>query len=205
MNIPAKDCTAEDLELSPEEAIELFDAWANSTLICPQFNGIGKIEIAGDTGTIDSKNLIFDIEKNPNTNPDIVDNFIKDFEVSTWAVNQMMDFKSYDDVPIKKQQKLLGSWLLNNERAQSVNLYMRSHAFETYDRLFNLKGYPSSSGLFYDIGHIIHRNIATDKTVRYINPNVLFTAVLWQHNEKIIHVREGYDMFGLLGDLGGIT
>lgn len=33
----------------------------------------------------------------------------------------------------------------------------------------------------------------------------MFEAVLWQHNEEIIHTREGYDLFGLLGDLGGIT
>lgn len=63
--IPAKVCTAVDLELSEEEAVELFDAWANSTLICPGFDNIGKIEIEGDTSSIDSKNLQFYIEKNP--------------------------------------------------------------------------------------------------------------------------------------------
>jgi len=57
------------LELSEEEAEELFVAWANSTLICPAFDLIGKIEIAGDTGTIDSQNLIFSIEKNPDADP----------------------------------------------------------------------------------------------------------------------------------------
>jgi hypothetical protein len=74
------------LELSDVEAAELFDAWANSTLICPEFNGLANIEISGDTGSIDSKNLIFDIEKNPRTNVGQVDSFIKDLEVSTWAV-----------------------------------------------------------------------------------------------------------------------
>jgi len=77
--------------------------------------------------------------------------------VSTWAVNQVMDFDSREGAPILKQQKLLGSWLLTTERAQSVNLYMRQQTYETYDALFNIKGYPSSAGTFYDIGHIIYR------------------------------------------------
>ena len=37
IKIPAKDCTADDLELSEVEATELLDAWANSTLACPNF------------------------------------------------------------------------------------------------------------------------------------------------------------------------
>lgn len=41
IKIPAKACTAEDLELSEEEAAELFDAWVNSTLACPGFDEIG--------------------------------------------------------------------------------------------------------------------------------------------------------------------
>lgn len=81
---------------------------------------------------------------------------------------------------------------------------MRKQSYETYDGYFNLKGFPSTAGLFFDIGHIIHRHVAT-VNVRFVNPNTLFQAVLWQHNEEIIHVREGYDVFGLLGNLGGIT
>ena len=73
-----------------------------------------------------------------------------------------------------------------------------------HDRLFNLKEFPSSKGLFYDIGHIIHRHLAT-VGVPFVNPNILFKATIWQDNERVSHRREGYDLFGLLGDLGGIT
>ena len=45
IRIPAKACTGDDLGLSEEEATELFDAWANSTLACPAFDEIGKIEV----------------------------------------------------------------------------------------------------------------------------------------------------------------
>lgn len=59
-----------------------------------------------------------------------------------------------------------------------MNMYMRQHKYETYDRLFNHKGYPSSSGLFYDIGSVVHRHMAT-VNVRFVNPNILFVAELW--------------------------
>lgn len=64
IKIPAKACTAEDLELSEVEAAELFDAWANSTLVCPSFVELDTLFIEGDTASIDSKNLHFKVEKN---------------------------------------------------------------------------------------------------------------------------------------------
>jgi hypothetical protein len=95
------------------EAAELFDAWANSTLICPEFDEIGKINIEGDTASIDSKNLIFKIEMNKRsfrsndplkkTSQAELDAFLADFEVSTWAVNSRIDFTSREKIPIRKQ------------------------------------------------------------------------------------------------------
>lgn len=64
IKIPAKACTAEDLELSEVEATELFDAWANSTLVCPSFVELDTLNIEGDTASVDSKNLHFKVEKN---------------------------------------------------------------------------------------------------------------------------------------------
>jgi hypothetical protein len=55
---------------------------------------------------------------------------------------------------------------------------MRQHRYEMHDRLFNLKEFPSSKGLFYDIGHIIHRHLAT-VGVPFVNPNILFKATIW--------------------------
>jgi hypothetical protein len=64
IKVPAKACTAEDLDLSEVEATELFDAWVNSTLVCPSFIELDSINIEGDTASIDSKNLHFIVEKN---------------------------------------------------------------------------------------------------------------------------------------------
>jgi len=44
-----------------------------------------------------------------------MDKFIADFEVSTWAVNSMIDYESREPIPVRKQQKLLGSWLMSKE------------------------------------------------------------------------------------------
>ena len=108
IGIPAKECTAEDLDLSKEEAAELFDVWVNSTLVCPAFDDIGKIEIKGDTSSVETQSLVLNIERctgRPGACalPQDIDNFIKDFEVSTWVVNQKMDFHSRAEKPISKQ------------------------------------------------------------------------------------------------------
>jgi len=47
-----------------------------------------------------------------------MDAFLADFEVSTWAVNSMIDFSSREKIPVRKQQKLLGSWLMSQEFGQ---------------------------------------------------------------------------------------
>jgi hypothetical protein len=41
MKIPAKECSAEDLELSDEDAENLLSVWANFTLICPVLDDVG--------------------------------------------------------------------------------------------------------------------------------------------------------------------
>jgi len=63
MKIPAKDCSAEDLELSDIEAENLFSVWANFTLICPLLDDIGKFDIKGDTASRLTKNLVFEVNK----------------------------------------------------------------------------------------------------------------------------------------------
>lgn len=61
--IKAKDCTADDLELNEEEAANLFALWANSTLICPDWDPDLKTLIKGDTSSRLTRNLVFEIEK----------------------------------------------------------------------------------------------------------------------------------------------
>lgn len=63
MPIKAKDCTAEDLELNEKEAEDLFALWANSTLICPDWDPDLKTLIKGDTSSRLTRNLVFEIEK----------------------------------------------------------------------------------------------------------------------------------------------
>ena len=63
MIIKAKDCTAEDLELTEEEAVDLFALWANSTLICPDWDPDLKTLIKGDSSSSLTRNLVFEIEK----------------------------------------------------------------------------------------------------------------------------------------------
>ena len=63
MPIKAKKCSAEDLELDEQEAIDLFALWANSTLICPDWDPDLKTLIKGDTSSILTRNLVFEIEK----------------------------------------------------------------------------------------------------------------------------------------------
>jgi len=60
--INAKKCTAEDLELDEQEAIDLFALWGNSTLICPDWDPDLKTLIKGDTSSILTRNLVFEIE-----------------------------------------------------------------------------------------------------------------------------------------------
>ena len=63
MPINAKKCSAEDLELNEQEAIDLFALWANSTLICPDWDPDLKTLIKGDTSSILTRNLVFEVEK----------------------------------------------------------------------------------------------------------------------------------------------
>lgn len=63
MTIEPKECTAEDLELSDEEAADLFALWANSTLICPDWDPDLKTLIKGDSASVLTRNLVFEIEK----------------------------------------------------------------------------------------------------------------------------------------------
>jgi len=63
MPIKAKDCTAQDLELTDVEAADLFALWANSTLICPDWDPDLKTLIKGDSASILTRNLVFEIEQ----------------------------------------------------------------------------------------------------------------------------------------------
>ena len=63
IKIPAKTCTAEDLELSEEENDTLMSVWQNYTLLCPAFDDIGKTDIQGDSSSRLTKNLVFEVNK----------------------------------------------------------------------------------------------------------------------------------------------
>ena len=78
---------------------------------------------------------------------------------------------------------------------------LRKNNIETYDSFVNPLMTTDIEDSFYDIGSISGTSV---KTPPFMS-NTVYQLGLYLYQEQITHVREIYDILGVLGNLGGIS
>lgn len=124
---PAKRCTLEDFTKFDKKADEprrkdadtledLFNTWKGYTIFCPDIPlERDEIKLSGHRGSMVSKHMQFNVRmcnQSDNKNCEIdqkIREYVKDLQVDTWIINEVIDFTNLEGRPTFPIQKLLFS------------------------------------------------------------------------------------------------
>ena len=127
-------------------------------MICPDLKPGEGLVLEGEPASMIQKNFQFSIKK---CNPKLrkqgdlpcksdaeIEEWIKDFQVDSWSVEQSINFEIYDEKPVYEVMKLQESWILQPDRTINIMLNMRLHMIEAMDNMLFVD-IPSYEGTFF--------------------------------------------------------
>ena len=110
-----------------------------------------------------------------------------------------MRFNKYGAKPTEKVYHEVGHVLLDSNKYQVQEMYLRKNLISTNDQLFNLGAATSENYKFYDIGEIKTKDYRQSTTSGRI-----WSTKIQLYNNQNQYKRISYDFILLLGDLGGV-
>ena len=129
--------------------------------------------------------------------------FKNDIQVDAWALQEKMDFLFYGGrltKPVFLMMDIYTTDLLNEVNVPNNNFFLRRNVINTKDEFFYIGGLTQYAE-YFSMGKFVSR-----PTVRELDDSfVLYTSNIWLHNEQYKLTRQIYNIFDLLGDLGGVT
>ena len=132
-----------------------------------------------------------------------MDVYIEDIQIDSWAVYEKIDLTKRDGKPVLKIMDVQGTWVFNEHTAVDTIYYLKMNIINTMDDYVNL-GFYSYIGEFYDIGKMIDRPIIKSSN-KAGTEDLIYKSTMILHNESLKITRQIYNIFDLLGDLGGVT
>jgi hypothetical protein len=101
---------------------------------------------------------------------------------------------------------LKGTFLYDDKIATQMNFYLSKQIIETKDDYFYLGQY-SYKGYFYALGKQVMRPVLKQglDEISVRDQELIYSSVTWLNNESTKFSRQVYNIFDLLGDLGGVT
>ena len=118
-------------------------------------------------------------------------------------MQEKMDFLFYGGrltKPVFLMMDIYTTDLLNEVNVPNNNFFLRRNVINTKDEFFYIGGLTQYAE-YFSMGKFVSR-----PTVRELDDSfVLYTSNIWLHNEQYKLTRQIYNIFDLLGDLGGVT
>ena len=141
-----------------------------------------------------------------NADKDAIDTYVKDVQVDAWAVYEKVNFQIRDGKPTFRVMDVQGTYVYDDKHASQVNFYLSKQVCETKDSYFYLGQY-SYKGYFYNIGKMVPKQLIKQglDEISEETKEIIFSSVTWLNNESTKFSRQVYNIFDLLGDLGGVT
>lgn len=79
---------------------------------------------------------------------DAINNYIRDFQIDTWSLQERMDFSLFDQRPVFYTMELLMRDLLDRDKTKYIDLMIQLNEIETSDDPIS-PGTPTFEGFFY--------------------------------------------------------
>ena len=131
--------------------------------------------------------------------PEEIDAFVNNLIIQTHAFYDEVRFNKYGTKPTEKVYHEVGHVLLDSNKYQVQEMYLRKNLISTNDQLFNLGTATSENYKFYDVGEIKTKDYRQSPT-----SGSIWSTKIQLYNNQNQYKRISYDFILLLGDLGGV-
>ena len=192
-----------------QEAKKYFESWPGYSLICPDFDDF---KLQGNTASMIQQYFSLEISKCDPTARALegkdcatdseIETYYEDIQVDAWALQEKMNFLMYGGKTIKPVFLMMDLYvtdLLNEKNVANNLFYIRRNIINTKDEFFYI-GQLTQIAEYFEVGNHVVR-----PTVRDLGGNLLYSSSVLLMNEQYKLTRQIYNVFDLLGDLGGVT